>query len=120
MGVDITFQKPIKLSEVESKTDIKVSYNKSFIALSKGEFGLRVSRLFVQDSDEIYISELDYRYKGMEIVYDLILAFQTKVMTDEDEESLIRGLETDVDKLFTERTLQYGFNIDNGVISFNE
>jgi hypothetical protein len=120
MGVEIIFQKPIKLSEIESKTDIKVVYHKDCLGLTKGEYGLRVSRLFVENANDIYISELNYRDKGLEIVFELIIAFQTLVMTDEEEEELLRGFEIDKNKLFLRKTLEYGFSIDNGLITLNK
>jgi hypothetical protein len=119
MGVEIIFQKPIRLSEVESKTDIKVVYHKDCLGLTKGNHAVRITRLFVNDSDDIYVEEVCDRSFGLEIVFDLILAFQTLVMTDEEEEEIVRGIETDGDKLFLKKTLEYGFSINNGVISFN-
>ena len=87
---------------------------------TKGNNNLIITNLFVDGSDEIYVKEIYNKDFGLEIVYDLILAFQTLVMTDNEEEELARGIETDVNKLFLRKTLEYGFNVNNnGLISLN-
>lgn len=52
-----------------------------------------------------------------EIMDELVLTFQTKFITDEEEEMLWRDETLDVDKMYDEVTTKYGYKIENGIIS---
>lgn len=52
-----------------------------------------------------------------EIMNELVLTFQTKFITDEEEEMLWRDKTLDVDKMFDEVTTEFGYKIENGIIS---
>jgi len=52
-----------------------------------------------------------------EIMDELVLTFQTKFITDDEEEMLWRDETLDVDKMYDEVTTKYGYKIENGIIS---
>lgn len=52
-----------------------------------------------------------------EIMDELVLTFQTKFITDEEEEMLWRDETLNVDKMYDEVTTKYGYKIENGIIS---
>ncbi len=78
--------------------------------------------LFLDKGKKTFVDEIT-RY-GMnelwEILKELVITFQTKFITDEEEEMMWHDPTIDVDKLYTETTLKYGFEIKNGIISVNE
>jgi hypothetical protein len=120
MGMEISFKKGIKLSEVEVKTNIKVKYNKSCLLLIDGENEAHISEIVVQNSEDLYINTISVRGSGLSIAFKLILAFQVEVITDEDYETIARGEITDYETLFKNRTIEFGFEINDRFISLSK
>lgn len=55
-----------------------------------------------------------------EILDELVITFQTRFITDDEEQELYCGENPDEDKLYTDATIKYGYKIEDDIISINK
>jgi hypothetical protein len=117
MSLDITFQKRFSLNEVENKTSIKVVKEGVNYWLKKND-----NIVLVMENKCIVCGLTSYGKNNFsEIMDELVVTFQTKFITDNEEETLYYESDIDVDKLFYDTTKEYGYIIDdNGEIFVKE
>jgi hypothetical protein len=94
-----------EIIEENGKTYISKDGNKGLIRFDKGKKN-------VVDG----LSKYGQNSLG-EIMNELVLTFQTKFITDNEEEMFMHDNNLDSEKLFDDATKSYGYRIENGVIS---
>jgi len=111
------FQKGFPLEDVEKKTDIKVEERDGEFWLKKGE-----NVILTKVKNGIIHGLTRYGENSIsEVMNKLVVVFQTKFITDNEEEMVHHDPEIDVDKLFDDTTTEYGYTIsEKGDISITE
>lgn len=119
MSLDIFFLNSFTLEEVESKTDIKVEYQKDNYWFVKNGSTVLVNIHKDDEDKQIYVDGISaYGINSpYEILDDIVLTFQTLFITDNEFELFGRGLDLNVEKLYHDTTVKFGFKLENGVIT---
>lgn len=107
-----------------SETDIKNMILDGFEILKDGEKTYAIKNdekeLIIYDKGKKNIIDSLTRY-GMNdislILDEIVLTFQTKFITDNEEEMIYRDETLSIDNLYNNVMLKYGYKINNGIIS---
>lgn len=132
MSLDITFQKIISLSDIQNSTSIKSEILGDAIYLSKNNATVTANYQYIKsiENDDNIISSDDIIINGItiyniqydnctEILNDIVLTFQTKFITDDEEQIIYSSNidDIDIEKMFNDTTIKYGYKIFNEYIS---
>lgn len=120
MSLDITFKKKFTIQEVEDKTSIDIEYQNNNWWMRKNGSSVLIKSYSTEDNGKDNIIDGLTCYMGntlSEIMDELVLVFQTKFITCEEEEMCYYDSSIDVNALYDEVTLRYGYEIVDGVIT---
>lgn len=127
MSLDITFQKKFTFDDVINKTSITIVNKNKFWWMRKNNSIVLIKYYIPPNNNELITNNNNdnriiwgitaYAWsKYHDVLDELVLTFQTKFITDLEEEMYIRDNTLDINKLFDAVTQNFGFVIEDGVI----